>query len=190
MQVLHKCSFFYPKVREYIQKQSACAAPRRKVNPLFSRWVPHLDASDFPYKYRPCLSPRMTAPEYIMWIPQISRTPNTADLSLLYSQNKALSTEWTGKIVVKDAKIYALSFCKKEKSSFSKGKPKRLSGTSLAERRMHAAVKSDAKRMAVSSDLFLAKQPTNAAANTSPAPQKKPSTFSCAYVHTSLFSFV
>ena len=53
-----------------------------KGEPAKSRWVPHLDASDFPI-IRPCLSPRMTAPVYIMWIPQISRTPNTADLSFI-----------------------------------------------------------------------------------------------------------
>ena len=67
---------FLTKERD-IQK-SACAAPWQKVNPRLSRWVPHLDASNFP-KIRPCLSPRITAPVLILWIPHNRQTPNTAD---------------------------------------------------------------------------------------------------------------
>ena len=37
-------------LKEVYSKKSACAAIREKDEPAFSRWVPNLDASDFPYK--------------------------------------------------------------------------------------------------------------------------------------------
>ena len=119
------------------------------------------------------------------------RTPNTADCILIihafFEFVNEMEVENTG-LFLRGVILYALSFCKNANSSFSKFNPYRLSGTSIAERRMEAVTKSVASRMESVSDFPLASAPVNAEANISPAPQKNPSTFSLAYFRMPLSS--
>ena len=71
--------FQLPKNSGVFKKIRLCRTSA-KGEPAKSRWVPHLDASNFPLN-RPCLSPRINRSRINNVDSVYSRTPYTADLS-------------------------------------------------------------------------------------------------------------
>ena len=163
-------SFFYTRNREYIQK-----------NPP----VPHLDDGwtrrkqvgaasrrlELSVKQTLSIASNDRSRKYNVDSANTSNSEHRRSPSIIFFQNSFVNE-------MKGGYFIEFNFSKKGKISISKLSPNRLSDTSFAERRMAAAVKSAAKKMLSATCKPRAKQPTKAAANASPEPQKKPSTFS------------